>query len=358
MIRSLQSWRFIFALMIFLHHFPVDGKGLFAAGGSCGVSFFLVLSGFVMSAGYGERVLQNDFNYGNYFKKRLTRVYPLHLLCLCVAALLLVMAGAFGLKNGVVLGINALLLQSWIPVKEIYFSFNAVSWCLCDLLFFYAMFPLLHRFLARIGLGKSIVLTSMTVAVYFVILYSIPEDLGHPLLYISPLFRLLDFVIGMWLYNAYIRMAGSERVVRRLKSIPYLLKSLAEAVPVVLLSVFLIIFPAIPKKFIYASFWWIPSCLLIMTFAVASQTGGGGMFSRLLENRALVYLGNISFSFYMVHQLGIRILGAVTERVDMEMPWQILMALSLAVILVGSIAANWLYEKPVAAYLNRKLIRQ
>ena len=70
----------------------------------------------------------------------------------------------------------------------------------------------------------------------------------------------------------------------------------------------------------------------------------------------LVYLGNISFSFYMVHQLGIRILGAVTERV--EMPWQILMALSLAVILVGSIAVNRLYENPVAAYLNRKLIRQ
>lgn len=60
----------------------------------------------------------------------------------------------------------------------------------------------------------------------------------------------------------------------------------------------------------------------------------------------------------MVHQLGIRILGAVSERVDMEMPWQILMALSLAAILVGSIAVNRLYEKPVATYLNRKLIRQ
>ena len=357
MIKSLQSWRFIFALIIFLHHFPVDGKGLFEAGGSCGVSFFLILSGFVMSAGYGEKVLQKDFNYSNYFKKRMTRVYPLHLLCLCVAVLLLVMAGTFGLKNGVVLGINALLLQSWIPVKEIYFSFNAVSWCLCDLLFFYAMFPLLHRFLARIGLGKSIVLTSMTVAVYFVILYSIPEDLGHPLLYISPLFRLLDFVIGMWLYNAYIRMAGSERVVRRLKSIPYLLKSLAEAVPVVLLSVFLIIFPAIPEKFIYASFWWIPSCLLIMTFAVASQTGGGGMFSRLLENRTLVYLGNMSFSFYMVHQLGIRILNVLLEKMGIGTPWYINLVLFAAIILAVSIIVSRYFEKPIAAALNRKLIR-
>ena len=60
----------------------------------------------------------------------------------------------------------------------------------------------------------------------------------------------------------------------------------------------------------------------------------------------------------MVHQLGIRILGEVTERVGMEMPWPMLMALSLAVILVGSLAVNRLYEKPAAAYLNRKLIRQ
>ena len=356
MIRSLQSWRFIFALMIFLHHFPVDGKGLFAAGGSCGVSFFLVLSGFVMSAGYGERVLQNDFNYGNYFKKRLTRVYPLHLLCLCVAALLLVMAGAFGLKNGVVLGINALLLQSWIPVKEIYFSFNAVSWCLCDFLFFYAMFPLLHRFSARIGLGKSIVLTGMAAVIYFVIMYSIPENWAHPLLYISPLFRLLDFVIGMLLYDVYRRMIGSERIVRRLKSIPYLLKSLAETVPIILLSVFIIIFPVIPEKFICASFWWIPSCLLIMTFAAASQTGGG-MFSRLLENKTLVYLGNISFSFYMVHQLGIRILNILFDKTGIGTPWYINLALFAAIILAGSIIVSRYFEKPVVTALNRKLIR-
>lgn len=343
--------------MIFLHHFPVDGKGLFAAGGSCGVSFFLILSGFVMSAGYGEKVQEERFIYRNYIKKRLIKVYPLHLLCLVVAALMAVAAGQLNFKSAAVLGINAVLLQSWVPIESVYFSFNAVSWCLSDLLFFYAIFPLLHRFAARIGFGKSIVLTGMAAVMYFVILYSIPEDWAHPLLYISPLFRLLDFVIGMLLYDVYRRMIGSERIVRRLKSIPYLLKSLAEAVPIVLLSVFIIIFPVIPEKFICASFWWIPSCFLILTFAAASQTGGGGMFSRLLENKTLVYLGNISFSFYMVHQLGIRILNILFDKTGIGTPWYINLALFAAIILAGSIIVSRYFEKPVVTALNRKLIR-
>ena len=39
--KSLQSLRFIFAMMIFFHHVPDEtGIGIFSAGGSCAVSFF------------------------------------------------------------------------------------------------------------------------------------------------------------------------------------------------------------------------------------------------------------------------------------------------------------------------------
>lgn len=82
MIGSLQSLRFVFAIMIFLHHFVVNDKGLFYAGGSCGVSFFIILSGFVMSIGYSKQVMMKNFDYKLFIKKRLIRVYPLHFLCL------------------------------------------------------------------------------------------------------------------------------------------------------------------------------------------------------------------------------------------------------------------------------------
>ncbi|WP_290386780.1 acyltransferase family protein, partial [uncultured Muribaculum sp.] len=82
MIGSLQSLRGIFAIMIFLHHFPINGKGWFDAGGPCGVDFFLILSGFVLCVGYENKVLSSDFHYRHFIFKRLIRVYPLHIFCL------------------------------------------------------------------------------------------------------------------------------------------------------------------------------------------------------------------------------------------------------------------------------------
>ena len=58
MIISLQALRFIFALFVFVEHFPVSAEetSLLHGAGPMGVSFFIVLSGFVMSIGYEKRV--------------------------------------------------------------------------------------------------------------------------------------------------------------------------------------------------------------------------------------------------------------------------------------------------------------
>lgn len=54
MIQALTSWRFIFALMIFMHHFTLDNQSLFPEG-YLGVSFFFILSGFILSYGNGNK---------------------------------------------------------------------------------------------------------------------------------------------------------------------------------------------------------------------------------------------------------------------------------------------------------------
>lgn len=127
MISTLQSLRFVFAIMIFLHHYSVNGCGLFDAGGTAGVSFFIILSGFVMSVGYCGKILKPEFSGKEFFFKRLIRLYPLHLLCLLGFVSLHIMhLDAVGILKLVP---NALLIQSYIPIKGIYFSGNAVSWC-------------------------------------------------------------------------------------------------------------------------------------------------------------------------------------------------------------------------------------
>ena len=128
MITSLQALRFIFALFIFTEHFPIseDAPHLLHGAGAMGVSFFIVLSGFVMSIGYEKRVQEPAFQWKDFMFKRLIRLWPLHLLCLVAWVILAYGAwGSSAIHPLPLLG-NALLLQ-WLPIEHI--EGNSVAWC-------------------------------------------------------------------------------------------------------------------------------------------------------------------------------------------------------------------------------------
>lgn len=266
MIATLQSLRFVFAVMIFLHHFSVDGEGLFQPGGSCGVSFFMILSGFVMSVGYGEKTLQAGFDKKEFFIKRLVRLYPLHFLCL-LGFIVLRLGNLSDLQVATLLP-NAFLLQSWIPVKDFYFSGNAVSWCLSDMMFFYAMFPLLYRGMEKVKRWFLPVLV-----LYVIVLFSLPDDYCHPLLYISPLFRLLDFVIGMLTYKAYCFLKD-RNMPERLAGWSMCRKTLMECGMILLLSVFICLVLGLELRYYCASLWWLIMPEFILLFALFNKSGG------------------------------------------------------------------------------------
>ena len=83
MIKSLTSLRGIFILFIFFHH-CLD---IYPGGGTMAVTFFFVLSGFSLTLGYKDRVLQPEFCYTQYITRRCIKFYPLHWLCLLSAAI-------------------------------------------------------------------------------------------------------------------------------------------------------------------------------------------------------------------------------------------------------------------------------
>lgn len=82
MIASFPALRFFNALLIFCHHKNAASNPCLVAFGPCAVSFFFMLSGFVMSLGYGKKILAPSFSYKRFLYKRFARLYPLHLLCL------------------------------------------------------------------------------------------------------------------------------------------------------------------------------------------------------------------------------------------------------------------------------------
>ena len=56
MIRTLQSLRLIFILLVLFSHLSWGDVPPLRFGGECGVSFFFMLSGFVLSIGYGAKI--------------------------------------------------------------------------------------------------------------------------------------------------------------------------------------------------------------------------------------------------------------------------------------------------------------
>lgn len=350
MINSLQSLRFIFAIMIFLHHYPVNGEGLFYAGGSCGVAFFMILSGFVMSAGYSEKVTQPNFERRSYFLKRLIRLYPLHLLCLLGFVSIHVLH--YGISDYIKLLPNIFLIQSWIPVNSIYFSGNAVSWCLSDMLFFYGMFPLLINFLHS---DKKKLKYWLYIALLFYLLFMIliPESYCHALLYISPVFRLVDFFIGMLTYRFYQKLVETK-FAERIKTFPFITKSIIEVVVILVLIIAIMIVPHIEMRYYAAFLWWFIMPEIIVLFALFNKSGG--VISKLLDTKIIVFVGGFSFTFYMIHQLAITILQAIFHKLNLEVMWQLKMLVVFILVLFASYLVYSYYEIPITKYLKRKLL--
>lgn len=69
----------------------------------------------------------------------------------------------------------------------------------------------------------------------------------------------------------------------------------------------------------------------------------------------MVYLGNISFSIYMIHTLGISVLNIVLNKIGWELDWQLRLPLFLGIILIGGVLVNRYYEKPLADFLKKKI---
>ena len=303
MIATLQSLRFVFVLLIFLSHFAYGTITPLDAGGDCGVAFFFLLSGFVLSLGYGPRLRDGSFRFGPFLLRRLRKLYPLHLLCL--AFLLLVSGHALDVK----VLLNVLLLQSWVPAADYYFSCNSVSWFLSTLLFCYLVFPLAWRYVSKKGLA-------VVLAVYGLVYWMVPDDQVNALLYVHPLVRVVDFYIGMVLCRIY-----EQRAVDRCPP------QWVEWGLVVVLLCLLALYPYAGVKFRNAPMYWLVLVPAIWVFAQ-----GQGPVSRLLSTAPMCWLGTLSMPLFLTHQI---LIGILVRRLP-EMPAPLMLAACLAVTLTVS----------------------
>lgn len=138
-LHNLTALRAFAALSIFIHHLKVFGidasQSIRNMDLECAVSFFFVLSGFVLSYSFAGRFL--DWRDVRHFVfQRFFRLWPVHMLCSFVALVTLHEPASL-----LTAYLTTTLQSSWIPTYGTAYAYNGVSWSISVELFFYLLLP-------------------------------------------------------------------------------------------------------------------------------------------------------------------------------------------------------------------------
>jgi peptidoglycan/LPS O-acetylase OafA/YrhL len=130
--------------IVFFHFGNPDWFGPFAPvvnAGYLSVSFFIMLSGFVLAYNYAGRAREGKLDKVRFWKARFTRLYPVYLLSLVLGFQTFFGERAAHTTHMFWMGaiLTPLLLQGWIP--EIATFWNTPAWTMSAEAAYYGIFP-------------------------------------------------------------------------------------------------------------------------------------------------------------------------------------------------------------------------
>jgi peptidoglycan/LPS O-acetylase OafA/YrhL len=295
MLKPLTSLRFIAAAAVVFAHFgyPYETGGL-------AVGFFFLLSGFILAHNYADKF--ESLTVGSVAKLwalRVARIWPLHLFMFAAVVPLIWIRGT-QYTDWQALA-NVFLLHAWYPDGANIFSYNGVSWSISDELFFYISLPFLLFAFNRFGVSRSATRAALAGIAAFACLFLIALLLRTKmqafsvdwwLMMVSPYVRIFDFIIGLSLGLLFNRL---QSMGDRWFDAP-----LFTALEIASLWFLVVLYRSTWHKWptLANSAYYQPAMVAII-FVFAFQRG---LLSKMLSNRPMMHLGEISFALYMVHQ--------------------------------------------------------
>ena len=276
-----------------------------------------------------------------FLKRRFVRLYPLHLATFLISIVVLRYYPLRVDKGIISASANLLLLQSWFPQKEIHFAFNSVSWSISTLFFFYVAFTFIQtNFLRNFAITLLISLTTFILSIFYIYQNKSDPIQVHWLMQMVPLNRILVFLLGMMAAKIYLW--GKHRTIN---TNIFLMSTLE------LLSVLLIVDRLSSCKVLHAllgllhklfgiagqltlrvadGYVLTPTLFVCLIMVFAAQRG---VISRLLSIPPIVFLGKISFSIFLCHQLVYRTLSTLKIVPQIPMLWIVSAAFLITMVL-------------------------
>lgn len=349
-VEELTFFRFFAATIVVIFHFGRDATGLggLLVSGPQMVTFFFVLSGFVMGIAYHGK----ELNSRSYWWARVARIMPAYLLAIFIMVLISFIQG--GQLNYVSLVLNLSLLQSWVSPHPL--SINAPGWSLSVEAFFYLSFPfLLHAIkhydpsVKQLTLG-CISFWAITQVITTTILsgelYGGYPSFTHDLVYYFPITHFCSFIIGVcgakWFLNSRIVIHGN-------------LLSLV----LLFFTSFLLVFfmdsegklhRATGLHLPFASSFYAPLFAIFIVVVSICRSRVIKIFSLY----PLVLLGEASFSLYILqlplHELYVKYISNIHDLSKLNS-----FLLFFLILTLTSIASFILFEKPASNFIRTRI---
>jgi peptidoglycan/LPS O-acetylase OafA/YrhL len=301
-LNALTGLRCFAAINIVLFHFSnplwFGWMAPVVNAGYASVSFFILLSGFVLAYNYAGRAREGRLDRVKFWKARFTRLYPVYFLSLLLSWQ---MVGPEWRAHtpamfwtGMVL--TPLLLQGWIPAVATFL--NTPAWTMSAESSYYVLFPWLAGLKQAVGIRPQLVklaaiwgLGLIPGALY--VLFN-PDGIAHPdrwsygpwlqALKYTPLPHLASFVFGVILANVdeLVERASHLRLLLGLAGFGGIfgLLSLGKSVPYAMLH---------------------DGLMMPLFGCIVMGLAGENLLSKFFGLRPLVFVGEASYCLYLLH---------------------------------------------------------
>ena len=340
---EIDGLRAIAVISVIIYHLNEN----WLSGGFLGVDIFFVISGFLITGIIITEIQQNSFSFKQFYTRRIKRIYPAFI---TVMALVSLIASAIfiykdfdQLRKTIELA-TAFLSNFYLGLTQGYFDLSANEnpvlhiWSLAVEEQYYLIFPLI-LILAYKKFREIKALFIITLILFFILLATsfIPanfykEVLHQPNIYYLSNLRFPELLVGS-LLAIYHNLSAIKQASKQASNVIAILSTL------LLFSCLFLM---------HNNIAFIPGVTLILpcifTALIIHTTSQNNIIKLCLSNKAIVFIGKISYSLYLYHWIFIAFAYYITGEKQINNQS---IAIVTVLTIIFSVLSYYLIEQPI-----------
>lgn len=340
---EIDGLRAIAVISVIIYHLNEN----WLSGGFLGVDIFFVISGFLITGIIITEIQQNSFSLKQFYTRRIKRIYPAFITVMAlvsfIASVIFIYNDFNKLRKTIELAI-AFLSNFYLGLTQGYFDLSANEnpvlhiWSLAVEEQYYLIFPLI-LILAYKKFREIKALFSITLVLFFILLATsfIPanfykEVLHQPNIYYLSNLRFPELLVGS-LLAIYHNLSNKVQLSKQVNNILAILSTLLLFSCLFLMNNDIAFIPGVTL---------ILPC--IFTALIIHTTSQNNIVKLCLSNKAIVFIGKISYSLYLYHWIFIAFAYYITGEKQINNQS---IAIVIILTIIFSVLSYYLIEQPI-----------